>query len=104
MANYQYCVATNWGSGFITNEDSAHLEIKSFHAGLWKVNANSQRANRWIAGVAGVRKTLSEAQALVDAHVASEQAVWDAIPDDDPRKDETSDLYRERPSDITLTE
>ena len=41
MANYQYCVATNWGGGFITNEDSAHLEIKSFPASLWKVNANS---------------------------------------------------------------
>jgi hypothetical protein len=51
MANYQYCVATNWGGGFITNEDSAHLEIKSFPADLWKVNANSQRANRCIVCV-----------------------------------------------------
>ena len=95
MANYQYCVATNWGKGFITNEDSAHLDLLSFPAGLWRVNANSQRANRWIAGVA---------QALVDAHVADAQAEWDAIPDDDLRKDETSDLYRARPAAITLEE
>jgi hypothetical protein len=104
MANYQYCTAISWGKGFITNEDSAHLEIQSFPASLWKVNANSQRANRWIAGVAGVRKTLAEAQALVDAHVADAQAEWDAIPGDDSRKDETSDLYRERPAAITLEE
>ncbi len=104
MANYQYCVATNWGKGFITNEDSAHLDLLSFPAGLWRVNANSQRANRWIAGVAGVRKTLAEAQALVDAHIADAQAEWDAIPDDDPRKDETSDLYRARPAAIILEE
>jgi hypothetical protein len=104
MADYQYIEATCWGKGFITHGNAQTLEISGFPGDLWKVNANSQRANRWIAGVAGVRKTLSEAQALVDAHVANEQAVWDAIPDDDPRKDETSDLYRERPSDITLTE
>tara|TARA_R110000822_G_scaffold46016_4_gene122749 strand:- start:140 stop:454 length:315 start_codon:yes stop_codon:yes gene_type:complete len=104
MANYQYCVATNWGKGFITNDDSAHLEIKSFPASLWKVNANSQRANRWIAGVAGERKTLAEAQALVNQKVLEEQTYWDAIPADDPRKNETSDLYRSRPTTITLTE
>jgi hypothetical protein len=104
MANYQYCVATNWGKGFITAEDSKRLQIQAFPGNLWKVNANNQDANRWIAGVAGERKTLAEAQAIVDAKVAEDQTSWDAIPADDPRKDETSDLYRPRPTTITLTE
>lgn len=104
MANYQYCVAKNWGIGFITFEDSAQLEIKSFPGGLWKINANSQRANRWIAGVAGERKTLAEAQAIINQKILEDQTSWDAIPADDLRKDETSDLYRARPTTITLTE
>jgi hypothetical protein len=68
------------------------------------VNAHNQDANRWIAGVAGTRKTLSEAQAIVDAEVQAAQAAWDAIPADDPRKTEGSFEYRPRPEDITLEE
>tara|TARA_R110000803_G_scaffold32983_1_gene72334 strand:+ start:81 stop:395 length:315 start_codon:yes stop_codon:yes gene_type:complete len=104
MSNHQYCVATNWGKGFITAEDSKKLEIVSYVGNLWKVNANSQDANRWIAGIAGERKTLAEAQAIVNQKVLEDQTSWDAIPADDPRKDETSDLYRPRPTTITLTE
>lgn len=50
------------------------------------MNAHNQDANRWIAGVAGTHKTLSEAQAIVDAEVTQAQADWDAIPEDDDRK------------------
>jgi hypothetical protein len=73
MANYQYVVATNWGKGFITHEDSRKLSPSSFPGNLWKVPANNQDANRWIAGVAGVRKTLSEAQTIVDAEITTAQ-------------------------------
>jgi hypothetical protein len=68
------------------------------------VNAHNQDANRWIAGVAGTHKTLSEAQAIVDAEVQAAQTAWDAIPADDPRKTEGSGLYTARPEDITLEE
>jgi hypothetical protein len=68
------------------------------------VNAHNQDANRWIAGVAGTHKTLSEAQAIVDAEVTQAQADWDAIPADDPSKQQGSSLYIARPEDITLEE
>ena len=103
MANYQYCVATNWGKGFITHSDSSKLEFTSFPGNVWKVNANNQDANRWIAGVAGERKTLAEAQAIVDAIITQSQTDWDALPAD--QKAPTAGFESmTRPTDITLTE
>ena len=66
---YQYCVAENWGKGFITHNDSRKLNILSFPGNVFRVPAHNQDANRWISGVAGVHKTLSEAQAIVDAEI-----------------------------------
>lgn len=97
MANYQYCEATNWGKGFITNSDALKLEISGFPGDVWKVNANNQDANRWISGVAGDKKTLSEAQAIVDVEITQAQTDWDALSDQE--KATTS-----RPENITLTE
>ena len=82
MANNQYCTATNWGRGFITATDSRNVGPREYPGGVWKVPANSQDANRWIAGVAGVRKSLAEAQAIVDAEITQSQADWDALPAD----------------------
>ena len=104
MANNQYCTATNWGRGFITATDSRNVGPREYPGGVWKVPANSQDANRWIAGVAGVRKSLAEAQTIVDTEIAAQQATWDAIPDDDVRKDDSSPMYQARPEDITLEE
>ena len=104
MANNQYCTATNCGRGFITANDSRNIGFKSYPGDVWQVPANNQEANRWIAGVAGVRKTLAEAQAIVDTEVAAHQANWDAIPDDDVRKDPATPMYQARPEDITLEE
>ena len=97
MANYQYCVASNWGKGFITRDDALKLEISGFPGDVWKVNANNQDANRWISGVAGDKKTLSEAQAIVDVEITQAQTDWDALSDEE--KATTS-----RPENITLTE
>jgi hypothetical protein len=103
MANYQYCTATNWGKGFITADDSRNVGFRSYPGDVWKVPANSQDANRWIAGVAGVRKTLSEAQAIVDAEITQAQADWDALPAD--QKAPTIGFEANtRPEDITLEE
>ena len=77
---YQYCVAENWGKGFITANDSTKLALRSFPGDVWRIPAHNQDANRWIAGVAGTRKTLSEAQAIVDAIITQRQADWDALP------------------------
>jgi hypothetical protein len=46
---------------------------------VWRVPAHNQDANRWIAGVNGTHKTLSEAQAIVDAEVTQAQADWGCI-------------------------
>tara|TARA_R100000655_G_scaffold42383_1_gene78352 strand:- start:970 stop:1269 length:300 start_codon:yes stop_codon:yes gene_type:complete len=99
MANYQYCVAENWGRGFITADDSRKLENRGFPGNIWRVPANNQDANRWIAGVTGERKTLSEAQAIVDAVVTQAQADWDALPEE-----AKTDPSSPRPQNITLEE
>ena len=65
MANYQYCVATNWGKGFVSEDDSRKILPKEYAGNIWRVIANNKDANMWIAGVDGTRKTLSEAQAIV---------------------------------------
>ena len=101
---YQYCVAENWGKGFITHADSRRLSILSFPGDVWRVPAHNQDANRWIAGVAGTRKTLSEAQAIVDAVITQAQSDWDAIPEDDERKTVGHPMYESRPADITFEE
>ena len=101
---YQYCVAENWGKGFITHNDSRKLNILSFPGNVFRVPAHNQDANRWIAGVAGTHKTLSEAQAIVDAEITQAQSDWDAIPEDDDRKTPGHPLYESRPTDITLEE
>jgi len=101
---YQYCVAENWGRGFITNDNSRKLSPSGFPGNVWRVPANNQDANRWISGVAGVFKTLSEAQAIVDAEITSSQTAWD----NDNVEGETSEqkILRlgDRPTDITLEE
>ena len=100
MATYQYCVAENWGKGFITHNDSRKLQPRSFPGNVWRVPANDQHANRWITGVNGARKTLSEAQAIVDAEVTQAQSDWDALPEEI----KTDASNPSRPEDITLEE
>jgi len=100
---YQYCVAENWGRGFITHDDSRKVEFRSFPGNVWRVPAHNQDANRWIAGVAGIHKTLSEAQAIVDAEVTQAQADWDALPAERKAPSAGYELFT-RPEDITLEE
>ena len=97
MRTYQYCVAENWGKGFINHDESHRITFKSYPANVWQVPAYNKHANLWIANVAGVVKTKDEAQALVDAEVQAAQAAWDAL-----SAEEKGD--RERPADITLEE
>tara|TARA_Y100001937_G_scaffold45182_1_gene63438 strand:- start:8 stop:307 length:300 start_codon:yes stop_codon:yes gene_type:complete len=95
---YQYCVAENWGKGFIDHVESIKITFKGFPGDVWQVPAYNKHANLWIAKVGGAVKTLSEAQAIVDAEVQAAQAAWDALPEDQKGEDNP------RPADITLTE
>jgi hypothetical protein len=79
---YKYCVAENWGKGFITHDDASKFQVSGFPGNLWQIPANNQDANLWVNKVAGVWKTKEEAQAIVDAIVAQGQADWDALPED----------------------
>ena len=100
---YQYCVAENWGKGFITADDSRKLAIRAFPGNVWRVPVHNQDANRWIAGVAGTHKTLSEAQAIVDAVITQAQSDWDALPAEE-KAPSAGNENNTRPEDITLTE
>jgi len=101
MANkkYQYCVAECWGKGFITHDDSTKLSISGFPGNVWQVPANNKDANIWINGVAEIRKTVAEAQAIVTEQVQIAQAAWDALPEDSAEKKQGT-----RPHDIVLPE
>ena len=98
---YQYCVAENWGKGFIEHGESSELTFASYPGNVWRVPAHNKHGNLWIAKVAGSVKTLDEAQAIVDAVVTAAQAVWDALPDADKAPALENN---KRPIDITLEE
>ena len=95
---YQYCVAENWGKGFIDHVESIKITFKSFPGDVWQVPAYNKHANLWIAKVGGAAKTLAEAQAIVDAEVTAAQTAWDALPEDQKGEENP------RPADIKLTE
>ena len=101
---YQYCVAENWGKGFIDHVESVKITFKSFPGNVWQVPAYNKHANLWIAKVGGTAKTLSEAQTIVSAEVTSAQNAWDNDNVDGESADEKNERLGARPADITLTE
>ena len=98
---YQYCVAENWGKGFIEHSESRKIAFSSFPGNVWRVPAHNKDANLWIQKVLGTTKTLAEAQAIVDAEVQAAQAAWDALPDAEKAP---AVQFNTRPADITLEE
>ena len=101
---YQYCVAENWGKGFIDHVESQRITFSSFPGNVWQVPAYNKHANLWIAKVAGVVKTRDEAQALVDAEVQAAQNTWDGDNVEGESADEKVERLGPRPADITLEE
>ena len=101
---YQYCVAENWGKGFIDHVESIKITFVSFPGNVWQVPAYNKHANLWIAKVGGTAKTLSEAQTIVSAEVTSAQNTWDNDNVDGESADEKNERLGDRPADITLTE
>jgi len=101
---YQYCVAENWGKGFIDHVESTKITFKGFPGNVWQVPAYNKHANLWIAKVAGVAKTKDEAQAIVDAEVTAAQTAWDNNNVEGETNEQKVDRLGDRPADITLTE
>ena len=99
---YQYCVAENWGKGFIDHVESQRITFAGYPANVWQVPAYNKHANLWIAKVAGVVKTKDEAQALVNAEVTAAQNTWDGNNVDGETADEKIERLGSRPADITL--
>jgi len=95
---YKYCVAENWGKGFITHDDSSKFQVSGFPGNVWQIPANNQDANLWVNKVAGSFKTKAEAQAIVDVEVTAAQAAWDALPD----AQKQAPMNRQRPTAIVL--
>jgi len=101
---YQYCVAENWGKGFINHDEAWRITFKSFPGNVWQVPAYNKHANLWVAKVAGVVKTRDEAQAIVDAEVTAAQSAWDADNVEGETAEQKIERIGNRPADITLGE
>ena len=101
---YQYCVAENWGKGFIEYDESHRITFASFPGNVWQVPAYNKHGNLWIAKVAGAVKTKDEAQTIVTAIIDAAQDAWDANNVDGESSDEKIERLGAKPVDITLTE
>ena len=101
---YQYCVAENWGEGFIDHVESQRITFVSFPGNVWQVPAYNKDGNLWIAKVAGTVKTRDEAQAIVDAEITKAQNAWDADNEDGETAEEKIERLGERATAITLDE
>ena len=75
---YQYCVAENWGKGFIEHSESARIKFSSYPGNVWQVPAHNKYGNLWVAKVAGAIKTKDEAQTIVTGITTASQNAWDA--------------------------
>jgi hypothetical protein len=98
---HQYCVAENWGKGFIEHNDSRKIAFSGLPGNVWQVPAHNKDANLWISKVLGVVKTKDEAQTIVDVEVTAAQTSWDALPDAEKAPARVGNL---RPADIILEE
>jgi len=101
---YQYCVAENWGKGFIDYEESTRITFKSFPGDVWQVPAYNKHGNLWIAKVAGAVKTKDEAQTIVTAKMDAAQTAWDNDNVEGESSDEKNARLGPKPEDITLEE
>jgi len=104
MADYQYCIAKNWGKGFIESNESASFKISGYPADIWQVPINNKKANLWITRVLGIPKTRDEAQAILDTEINTQQTAWDNDNVDGETSEEKIERLGEKPIDITLPE
>ena len=101
---YQYCVAENWGKGFIEHNESSRITFKGLPGDIWQVPAHDKNANLWIQKVLGTLKTRDEAQAIVDGVITQAQASWDADNVEGESAEQKVDRIGDRPVLLTLEE
>ena len=102
---YQYCVAENWGKGFIEHNESAKIGFTSLPGNVWQVPAHNKDANLWINKVLGIPKTKDEAQTIVvTAIIDAAKDTWDNDNVDGESADEKIDRLGSKPTDVTLAE
>jgi hypothetical protein len=101
---YQYCVAENWGKGFIDHDESQRITFKGYPGDVWQVPAYNKHGNLWIAKVGGTLKTKDEAQTIVTAKVDAAKTAWDNNNVDGESSDDKIARIGPKPSDITLVE
>jgi hypothetical protein len=89
-----YCIAKNWGYGFITHQDKEKGSISGYPGNVW-VCANNHLP--WMAKINAVEKTKSEAQTIINTEIAARQAAWDA-----QSEEERAKAHRSRPTGINL--
>jgi hypothetical protein len=75
---YKYCVAENWGKGFIDINEARLFRPSEFPGNIWQIPENNKDANFWVHKVAGTFKTKAEAQTIVDAVISQAQTNYDA--------------------------
>jgi len=101
---YQYCVAENWGKGFIDHGESVRITFRGYPGDVWQVPAYNKHGNLWIAKVAGAVKTKDEAQTIVTAKVDAAKTAWDNNNVDGESSDEKIRRLGAKPTDIILVE
>ena len=100
----QYCVAENWGKGFIDHDESFRITFRGLPGNVWQVPANNKAGNLWISKVAGAVKTKDEAQTIVTAKVDAAKTAWDNDNVDGESSAEKILRIGAKPTDITLEE
>ena len=101
---YQYCVADNWGKGFIDHDESSRITFRGYPGDVWQVPAYNKHGNLWIAKVAVTLKTKDEAQTIVTAKVDAAKTAWDNDNVDGETSAEKIQRIGAKPTDITLVE
>ena len=103
MANdiFNYCVATNYGKGFITHDDSRRFWISGNPGNVW-VCTDCVESRHWVARNNGTSKTKTEAQAIVTGVVDDAKDAWDADNEDGESSAEKIIRIGPKPTDITL--
>mgnify|MGYP001420094510 FL=1 len=100
----QYCVAENWGKGFINHNESFKITFRGLPGDVWQLPANNKYANLWISKVAGAIKTKNEAQTIVTAEVDAAKTAWDNNNVEGESSAEKIERLSAKPADITLEE
>jgi len=94
----KYCIANNFGKGFITYRDSIAFEFQGYPLNIWVLKDNTGDLD-WIKKVNGIQKTKEEAQALLDVETLRLQQEWDLS---NPDVTEENEIYSTRATAIIL--